>query len=352
MKYLFIFTTLFFSKALIAQDYLVYFKTIREAEMAIIDGNYENAIGLYNNAFEDFDFIFPKDAYIASQVASYWDDYHSFKKFIIKGIKNGLPIESIKRNPHLFSNFDDFSKEKLNNEYLDSLCQVNTARINKSYRDTIIQMVKEDQRLRDKNETFLNAKIFNHKLRPRLFKKWMKQAEEQSQFILEMTKTHGFPSHKIIGTHRIEDYDKFGTSYKSQYATIILFHYDFAYQLFEEVLPEQLRLGNISPKQVALLRDFATRHLMFGKEEDKLYEDYQYFIRWTHNSNKKNEIKIRDKWIAGNIETINKEREKIGLVPLDYQNKIKEIQFLYGKNYENLKTEKMAYFDFNYWGWE
>jgi hypothetical protein len=110
-------------------------------------------------------------------------------------------------------------------------------------------MSKEDQKLRDKSETFLNAVIFNHKLKPKLYERFMKQAEVQSKTILELTKKFGFPSHKTIGTHRKSDHDKFGTNYSSKYAFIILAHYDYAYQLFEDVLPEQLKLGNITPKQ-------------------------------------------------------------------------------------------------------
>lgn len=339
---------------LLAQDYTEYFRAIAKAETQILDSNYNDAVETYQRIFSKFNFIFPKDAYIAAQIAAYSNQDESCLQFLIDGFKNGLPLENAVHNPHLLKWSSKPIAQILTAEFIDSLAQYDNNRYDKSYRDTIIAMVKEDQRLRNKNETFLNAVIFDHKLKPRLYKKWMQQAENQSKLILELTKQKGFPSHKTIGTQRVIDYDEFGTSYKSQYATIILFHYDFAYQILESELPLQLKLGNITPKQYALLRDFATRHLLFGEVKDTQYQDYKYFVRWIENDKKVNKeyIENRRKWIEVNLEQINKNRSEIGLIPYEYQEKMKSVQAKYVKNFEVLKTENLPYFDFNYWGWE
>lgn len=339
-----------------SQDYSIYFKSVALAETNLLDSNYNKAIKIYKNTFSKYEFIFPKDAYISAQIASYVGDDSSCFYFLNNGVKNGLPMESVLNNPHLSK---WITKQKLKNSAMHLANSLVTIKYNNTYRDTIISMAKEDQRLRDKNETILNSAIFNHKLKPKLYKKWMNQAEIQTEKILEFTTQFGFPSHKIIGTHRKTDYDKFGTNFSSTYAFIILAHYDFAFQTFEEVLPEQLKMGNITPKQVALLRDFATRNYMYGEVKDTTFRDYKYFIRWIDNNkeriknkNIETEIENRKNYIKENITKIDDDRKKIGLIPYAYQLKMQKNQSLFNKNREILKIEYFPYFDYNYSGWD
>ncbi|MCG8573607.1 MAG: hypothetical protein MI810_01890 [Flavobacteriales bacterium] len=356
-SYLLIFCISLFSKFSFSQDYLHYFKEVARAEVDILDSNYSQAIKTYDELFRNYDFVFPKDALVAAQVAAFEKDAERCIEFLKIGVKNGLPPSSIMRNPHFYrlsNSTDQNTPDWTETTFFDSLVYLNKQRINQQYRDTIIEMVKEDQYLRDKNETFLNAVIFNHKLKPRLYKKWMAQAHQQAHTVLEFTKEYGFPSHKVIGTHRSEDYSKFGTNYSSSYATIILYHYDFAWQILKEELPEQLKKGNINPKQYALLRDFATRHYLFGKVEDEAYSDYHYFVRWTHNETKLNDEKREDRkqWIEENKTAIDLSRDSIGLLPYDYGIKMRFNQWGFNRNRDSLKTTPLPYFDFNYWGWD
>lgn len=322
--------------------------------MHLLDGHYEDAITSYDSLFKNYDYVFPKDAFLAAQLAAHLEKNDQCFSFLKKGIVNGLPINSILNNSHLGRWAESSQGQQLTTNLVDSLYQIYTEKINQGYRTEIVKMTKDDQYLRDKNETFLNAVVFNHKLKPRLYKKWMQQAEDQSRSILQLTKKRGFPSHKIIGTHHQDTYSKFGTNLSSSYATVILFHFDFAWEIFKDELPAQLEQGNITPKQFALIRDFATRNYMMGEVKDPAYQDYEYFIRWTQNKTKVNEEsrKERANWIKENKTSIDKSRTAIGLVPYDYGMKKKQMQFDYYDKRAQIKTENLPYFDLNYWGWD
>ena len=330
------------------QNYIPYFQKTAQAESAILDSNYFHAISIYDSIFINYDFVFPDDTYIAAQLASYLKLNEKCFLYLKKGIQNGLDLESSLQNYHLLNWSKTSEGLMMTGQLIDSLKMINSSRINWELKLKMVEMIKKDQEIRDKSETFLNAMIFNHHLKPRLYKKWKIQSTEFSEEILKLTKLYGFPSHKIIGTNDERLVKKFRTSSMSNYATIILYHNDNSWNLLKDELYTQLEQGNITPKQYALIRDFATRQYVFGGMTDSTLVDFKYFIRWTTNTDDQKSYDIKQKWIMKNLQTIDSARLEIGLTSYEYQEKKRKMQFAYNK--ENTKEIKstLACFDFKF----
>lgn len=347
-----LFTISCFARKVPAQNYMPYFKAIARAEMALLDSNYHQSIAIYKEAFQSYNFVFPKDCFIAAQLAAYVKDSNTCRYFLGKGMENGLPWNEIEGNIHLhrWLNASPHHKASLS---IDSLQNIYHNKIDQELRREIIAMTVEDQKLRDRVETPLNH-FFFYLLKPFAQRRFDKQANEFSKKIHQLTIEHGFPSHRLIGTHDSTDYKKFGTEMGSDYATIILFHSDFAWHYLKGTLPEELQKGNISPKQYALLRDFATRHYMYGKVKDAAYADYTYFIRWTYNGKHLGKkARYRRKEQVREMEAaIDSARAKIGLPPYRYDRLKKKMTLSYEKLERTSPSIESPVFDLRFWSWD
>lgn len=343
-----------FQNSLISQNYIPYFKAIAEAETAVSDSNFTAALSIYETQFLAYPFIFPKDAYIAAQVAIATDNYMLAKYFVYRGISCGLDSGTLKANPHTYKWWVNNLGNTISVTIYDSLRKINEARINQTLRMQMVELIRKDQKLRKRNETYLNAVVFNHKLKPRLYRKWMRQADSQSLQILQLTRKHGFPSHQLIGSNDGEIYRRFGTNMRSTYATVILFHANHAWQFFEKDLPAQLEKGNITPKQYALLRDFATRHVITGKLKDSAFIDYKYFIRWKSNVLEPDSIYRvnRANFIQQNMQTIDSARASIYLPSYKTGLKLSAMQSEFYEKYWGTKNANCLLFDFCYFEWD
>ncbi len=336
------------------QNYIPYFKAMAQAETAVSDSNFNDALEIYQNQFYNYTFIFPKDAYIAAQVAIAIKNESLAKYFIYRGISCGIDSGTLTANPHTYRWWMQNRGTYMTVTIYDSLRKINEARINQSLRKQMVELITQDQKLRNRNERYLNAVVFNHKLKPRLFRKWMRQADSQSVQILKLTRQYGFPSHQLIGTNDRNIYRRFGTNMRSTYATVILFHANHAWQYFEKDLPAQLEKGYVTPKQYALLRDFATRHTITGNLKDTGFPDYQYFVRWKSNVMEPDSAyKVqRAIFIKQNMETIDSARASIFLPSYKTGIKIVEMQNAFYEKYWGPKNADCLLFDFCYFEWD
>lgn len=349
-----VFVLFFIHFNLKSQSYIPYFKAMAQAETAVVDSSFDNALEIYQNQFKNYTFIFPKDAYIAAQVAIATQNESLAKYFIYRGISCGIDSGTLIANPHTHQWWMQNRGKSMTVTIYDSLRKINEARINQTLRKQMVDLIRKDQKLRNRNERYLNAVVFNHKLKPRLFRKWMRQADSQSLQILKLTRQYGFPSHQLIGSNNGKIYHRFGTNMRSTYATVILFHANHAWLYFEKDLPAQLEKGYVTPKQYALLRDFATRHTLTGNLKDTAFPDYLYFVRWKNNVMEPDSAykAQRSIYIKQNMESIDAARASICLPTYKTGIKMVEMQNAFYEKYWGEKKADCLLFDFCYFEWD
>src|SRR5690606_10230642 len=74
-----------------AQDYSQYHLNIIKAEEQVfVNGKTEDGLKTYLNTFNQYDFVFLHDCFIAIQIALYANDENAFLAFVEKGAQNGL----------------------------------------------------------------------------------------------------------------------------------------------------------------------------------------------------------------------------------------------------------------------
>ncbi|MBN1650751.1 MAG: hypothetical protein JW857_05455 [Bacteroidales bacterium] len=127
-----------------AQNYLSYYQTINNAEIAALDKNHLLSDSLYKVAFSLVNKPFKEDYYLAALNADKLKDNTKVYNYLKLGIENGLVFKRIKK----LANFTKTKQYKnlkqdyksLRNEYLQTL--------NIPLRNEIVEMIRKDQRAR------------------------------------------------------------------------------------------------------------------------------------------------------------------------------------------------------------
>lgn len=334
----------------LCQVTLDYHMHTSEALCLMLDSNYEESLNLYSEVILNNKNAIPKDCFIASQLAAFLRKDSLCNTLLERGLIYGMPKNEIALNPHLSAQQVRFP---LDESRMDSLIYLYQNSIDTVYKKEIIRMYQRDQVLRNKNETFFNALLFNHKLKPKLWKDWNELSEDNVDRLHQLISEKGFPSEFTIGTNDgLLDSSNY-SSLGSDYAMIMIAHYDSSWHVLKDLLWTSLRNGTISPKQFALTRDFATRSYMNDKKTNNSYSDYKYFIRWTHNSNRLNKkiLRARYTWIEEHTEEINKSRKEIGLPTIECQNKAKSMDSRFRSRQDKTDISNSPLFDLRYWEW-
>lgn len=77
------------------KDYLTYHTYINEAEENLVNDRIDSCFYYYDKAFNEFDFIFVKDAFIAAEVALRHNDYRRLTWYLVRGAQNGLQTDCL-----------------------------------------------------------------------------------------------------------------------------------------------------------------------------------------------------------------------------------------------------------------
>lgn len=102
MRKLFVISYIVFSSSLFAQEnYFDYHKEITHAESAIFESNYTKASTIYYELFKKYDFIFLANCVTACQTAIVTNDDALAFHFLERAVKQGLKLNSIKKNRSL-----------------------------------------------------------------------------------------------------------------------------------------------------------------------------------------------------------------------------------------------------------
>ena len=288
-----------------AQNYLKYYKTINNAEIANLDKEFEKSGSLYQDAFSLVEKPFKGDYLLASINSEKLDDYQKTYAYLKSGISYGLTFKRIKKE------LSDFKKSKqwklLKKEY-ESIRELYLNSLDLKLRDELIKMVEKDQSVRHP--------IFGS------FKKMKKTDTYNYNRLLEIIENNSnkWPDRYLIGDGNENGKYSFGE------ITIMLHHFSKEEVLnLKPYLVDAILRGGISPYNVVYPLDY-TNSTMIGKRGK--YIDICYLLGAYLSSN-------GNKTVICDCENAEKERKKIGLEPLDdYFRKRNSTYECYEKNKE------------------
>lgn len=307
------------------KSYLNYYRAVAIAEEAIVDGDYKEAIGQYQNIFEEYVYNNPIDCYIASQVASYAGDTSSGLSFLYKGLCFGLPVETINSNPHLAAIF-----KKADQSVIDSCRSIYHNGIDAKARATVISLAQRDQ-----------AFIHNLNLSPGgLYKpdgytlkdNYRPFYDSLITEIISLTRMSGFPAQKVAGTQTGED-SLFRIGPNAVFALYPFIHHSNAWHRVAEMLWTELLGGNITPQMYGVIYENSSGKAPYAT--DTLY----FASRPCQEKACKTLVKTK-------LKEINNARWEIGLGSYE----VMEKKFLSRMKYytwrKKLTKESKPFFDF------
>ena len=267
-------------------DYGIYHSYINKAEkFYFIDNNTDSTFYYYNKAFSEYDFIFLKDLVNASQLAYY--SKLPFKKYIEKGFEFGLKLSHLKSIEIFKPVFSNLESDKGLSKLYKEKRKLYVSKLNAKKIDWVYNIGIQDQK-----DKYLSGK--NYKI------KQSKSLVEIEKFISK----YGYPGEKTIGiadstifreikSSKIDFQDRIKNDsllkkyfvldeeYLSEQLIIITLIHNFdSYKKLKSIWLEQIKKGNIHPRDVALIHDniyrvdFSDKNDLNGYYKNNLFCSY------------------------------------------------------------------------------
>lgn len=283
-------------------NYIVYQREISIIEDHIISSRFIDALHLFKGLMKNYQFIFPRDAYLATQIAGYLNDNEATELFLIQSIKSGCSSKMLRKNLHIRKIINRIGEQNFEKMFL---------KYHQMHLENVAIKVKEDVlRIyrRDREYLIKYNKLSSFFSRNKILAEWDAFSAVATPKLREIIKKEGFPSYKTIGTEIEEHYDKndFKDFISSHMAIILLSHDQENITSIMDTLLEEVVKGNLSARGLAFLRDVITyKRIAKKKLKGDQFDSYQYgaflFL------DKENEYLIHN----------NAERKKIGLCSLE-----------------------------------
>lgn len=257
---------------LIKKNYLDYHLLINKAEKEIfINNNIKSGLNLYNKAFSEYEFVYVDDVANAIQIAYF--NKQPIDYYLDKGFRNGLKISHFKKIKLL----DSLYVELLNNKDIVNRYNINRkkylSKIDTNYLNIIYNLGLKDQ---------IDKISYNYD----------SIITQTTSLLFSYVQSKGFPSNKVIGIDDSLLFEEFGATEKcfavqkskynnlkykhasgdyrlsninyyessdsslgSSFAIIILIHDVYTYPKYKEELWEQVKLGNLHPREYGMIYD-------------------------------------------------------------------------------------------------
>lgn len=289
------------SKLSICQsNYLIYHRNINRAEKLLIIGEIDSALNEYQNNFELYSFIFPRDALIAAQFAYYFQKKDKTMYFIVKSFQQGVTPYHLMQLPVLKPIFE--KDTKFATSLIDTFNKTRSSylkKINKEALKVVVNSWWKEQLYRQiftEHSIKLNGKCVLDSVNYSVI-----------QEIRHIQKKYGFPGQKIVGiihdtilhelkidsfkslTDRFENLankEKYkfpnnkttifkldaGVKYISNDILCIIFYHSpcaFYFLGGNKVLIDEVKKGNLHPHDFATLYDLQHKPMSYSKYIDK-----------------------------------------------------------------------------------
>lgn len=285
-----------------AQDYRDYHVKNREIEVFLIEEDWAKADEGYRWLDENFDFMFPRDLRIASQVAWELKDTLGFQYFSEKAFQAGWKWKRVKKqlrdHPDIKTSFGKALRKK---SKLTLPQEVRNPQVKKQVKNLFIQ---DQWQALGALFTFSSEKQDQYAER-----KFAPKAIERTKCIEKIMNEFGFPGEQLIGNRT--------------WAVAILSHYnsiseefvrnETIYQGIREKLWEEWKKGMISPVEFALIENW-----------------YQA----VSSSRTKPSFAILEEEVSReNLSSVNAARINTGLPSIENYNKLLELEKRKGMNF-------------------
>ncbi len=229
------------------QDYKIYHQQVIEAEKLIAAENYDSALLVYEQVFDDYEFVFLREYQIATQLAFYLKDKQKTIKYLKQGILSGWEIKSIKKNNYLEQLRGDEVWKSIENEY-PNLNKQYKSNLNQNVREQVKKMYSKDQKKAIKALLRFGSKAQDNYAE----KKFAPHSEKQMLELAEIIETYGYPGEKLIGNDYwmstiLSHHNSISTAYTMK---------DRLYTELRPKLEDAIKKGQMSPYEFTDVDDW------------------------------------------------------------------------------------------------
>lgn len=229
------------------QDYEFYHQQVIKAEILIASENYAEALLLYEQLFNGYDFIFLREYQIASQLAIYEGDIKKSLEYVKQGVISGWEIKSIKKNEYLAPLFKDEAWRSIEKEYPNLQTQYES-RLHQNIREQVKKMYAKDQKKALKALFRLSSKSQDKYAE----NKFAPHSERQMAEFSAILESNGYPGEKLIGNNTwmstiLSHHNSISTAYNKK---------DTLYPMLQPRLIDALKNGQMSPYEYVAIDDW------------------------------------------------------------------------------------------------
>lgn len=229
------------------KSYTIYHQMVLDIERLIAQDQYEEALKLYDELFNSFEFIFLREYKIAAQLAAHLGDEYRAFDYLGLGVANGWTIDEIKKHNLLKRLKKNPIWKDLEFNY-DALRLDYEYRINDSLRNVVESIFEEDQKMAW-NYLFKPTKKSKNKF---IAQEAIPTSEGHIKVLRSIIETQGYPGEQIIGN--------------SVWASTMLGHHnslspeyqqeDTLYPALQPKLLEAIERGEMYPYNYAVIDDW------------------------------------------------------------------------------------------------
>jgi len=299
LKYLLFFIALVSISLALAEnenDYLAYHQAIILAEERIADEKYGQALDIYAEVFNSYDFIFLKDYRIATQLALYEGQLELAFDYLRKGIASGWEMKSINKNDLLQELRNSPEWKSIKNEYPSSRKKYE-AKLDLELQKEVKKMFGKDQRKAIKALFKFSSKGQDRYAE----KKFAPHSEKQMSDLDKILEKYGYPGEKLIGNDIwmstvLSHHNSISTQYNKN---------DTLYHNLKPKLREAVKQGEMSPYEYALIDNW-----FIAVSTDRVEKSYGYI----------------DGLTVEDIPHSNQLRKNIGARSIETRNRLVDIQ--------------------------
>ena len=284
-------------------NYLNYHSKIAEAESLIGDERFREAITIYEEVFNFYDFVFLRDYLVAAQISFYINEKQKAFSYIKKSIAAGLELKALKKNKFLRQFQVGPEWMTIEKEY-DSLRLLYVTRIDLPTRENVHSMFNKDQR----KALGTLFKIGDKAQEKYATNKFAPHSEIQMAKLITMLENKGYPGEKLIGNDFwmatiISHHNSISQAYSKN---------DTIYRYIRPRLIQAIKAGQMSPYEFALIDDWQK-----AISSDRSETGYGFL-----NPPKKSTLSETDEF-----------RQRIGLRTIGLRNKLVETEKSTGMNF-------------------
>lgn len=228
-------------------DYLIYHARIAQMEELIAAKSFDRALGIYEQIFDTYSFIFLRDYQVATQIAWHLGNEAKAYEFLKLGITGGWKMKSIKKNKFLKDLRRQKEWHRIKDDY-DSLYAIHSGRIDLKLRSEVRKMSLKDQK-KALGAIFRFSSNAQDKFGER---KFAPQNELYVHRLIEIISDRGYPGEKLVG------FDPWAQGILSRHNSISQAYCkkDTLYQFLKPMLFSAISRGEMSPHNFAVIDDW------------------------------------------------------------------------------------------------